>query len=74
MIADPVVKFLFEKDKIKGSFVKVKRGVWSVNFTTGTFLNGLIHIGEKQIPAGRYDEKPSRDYEQLEKLTSKFKT
>ena len=27
--------------------------------TTGTFLNGLIHIGETQIPAGRYDEKPS---------------
>ncbi len=27
--------------------------------TTGTFLNGLIHIGEKTIPAGRVDEKPA---------------
>ncbi|MGL4285388.1 MAG: tRNA uridine-5-carboxymethylaminomethyl(34) synthesis enzyme MnmG [Phreatobacter sp.] len=27
--------------------------------TTGTFLRGMIHIGEKQIPAGRVDEKPS---------------
>ena len=28
--------------------------------TCGTFLNGLIHIGKKQIPAGRYDEKRSK--------------
>ena len=27
--------------------------------TTGTFLNGLIHLGPKKIPAGRVDEKPS---------------
>lgn len=27
--------------------------------TTGTFLNGLIHIGTTKIPAGRVDEKPS---------------
>jgi tRNA uridine 5-carboxymethylaminomethyl modification enzyme len=30
-----------------------------VVLTTGTFLNGLIHIGEKQIPAGRAGEAPS---------------
>ena len=29
--------------------------------TTGTFLNGLIHIGPEQLPAGRTDEPPSRD-------------
>jgi tRNA uridine 5-carboxymethylaminomethyl modification enzyme len=29
--------------------------------TTGTFLNGLIHIGRDQKPAGRADELPSRD-------------
>jgi tRNA uridine 5-carboxymethylaminomethyl modification enzyme len=29
--------------------------------TTGTFLNGLIHIGPEQRPAGRVDEPPSRD-------------
>ncbi|WP_136657984.1 tRNA uridine-5-carboxymethylaminomethyl(34) synthesis enzyme MnmG [Nitratireductor sp. XY-223] len=27
--------------------------------TTGTFLRGLIHIGKKQIPAGRMGEKPA---------------
>ncbi|PWL19565.1 tRNA uridine-5-carboxymethylaminomethyl(34) synthesis enzyme MnmG [Falsochrobactrum shanghaiense] len=31
----------------------------SVVLTTGTFLNGLIHIGEKKIPAGRMGEKPA---------------
>jgi tRNA uridine 5-carboxymethylaminomethyl modification enzyme len=31
----------------------------SVVLTTGTFLNGLIHIGEEKIPAGRVGEKPS---------------
>ena len=30
-----------------------------VVLTTGTFLNGLIHCGEKQTPAGRVGEKPS---------------
>ena len=29
--------------------------------TTGTFLNGLIHIGREQRPAGRAGEPPSRD-------------
>ncbi|WP_210496318.1 tRNA uridine-5-carboxymethylaminomethyl(34) synthesis enzyme MnmG [Microvirga antarctica] len=27
--------------------------------TTGTFLSGLIHIGERKIPAGRMGERPS---------------
>ena len=31
----------------------------SVVLTTGTFLRGLIHIGEKKIPAGRMGEAPS---------------
>jgi tRNA uridine 5-carboxymethylaminomethyl modification enzyme len=29
--------------------------------TTGTFLNGLVHIGQEQRPAGRADEPPSRE-------------
>lgn len=29
--------------------------------TTGTFLNGLVHVGFEQRPAGRADEPPSRD-------------
>ncbi len=31
----------------------------SVVLTTGTFLNGLIHRGEKRIPAGRVGEEPT---------------
>jgi tRNA uridine 5-carboxymethylaminomethyl modification enzyme len=37
------------------------RQIWTgaVVLTTGTFLRGLIHIGEKQIPAGRVGEAPA---------------
>ncbi len=31
----------------------------SVILTTGTFLSGLIHIGDKQVKAGRFEEEPS---------------
>lgn len=30
-----------------------------VVLTTGTFLNGVIHVGDKRIPAGRHGEAPA---------------
>ena len=63
VVAEPVIKFLFnDKDnKIIGFICQSGKEIRckELILTTGTFLNGLIHIGEKQIPAGRYDEKPS---------------
>jgi tRNA uridine 5-carboxymethylaminomethyl modification enzyme len=40
-----------------GSVVTCK----SLVITTGTFLNGLVHIGPDQRPSGRAGEPPSRD-------------
>lgn len=41
-------------------------GCSAVVLTTGTFLNGLIHIGDRRIPAGRHGEPPSKGFsEQL---------
>ncbi len=34
-------------------------GAGAVVLTTGTFLKGVIHIGEERIPAGRIDEAPA---------------
>ncbi len=72
VIADPVIKFLFEGDKIIGFVSQSGKEVITKELilTTGTFLNGLIHIGETQIPAGRYDEKPSTG---LSEQLAKFK-
>ena len=77
VVADPVVKFLFDNDndKIIGFVSDSGKQVFckQLILTTGTFLNGLIHIGHKQIPAGRFDEKPSTGLsEQLEKYHIKL--
>ncbi len=47
--------------KIAGVQLKEGRalGCAAVVLTTGTFLRGLIHIGEKKIPAGRMGEAPA---------------
>jgi tRNA uridine 5-carboxymethylaminomethyl modification enzyme len=70
VIADPVIKFLFEKNSVVGFICESGKQIFckQLILTTGTFLNGLIHIGQTQIPAGRFDEKPSTGLsEQLSK-------
>ncbi len=72
IVADPVIKFLFDSNKVIGFICQSGKEIITKELilTTGTFLNGLIHIGETQIPAGRYDEKPSTG---LSEQLAKFK-
>ena len=75
IFSDPVIEFIFKKNVIKG-FITQQGRIVKTNkliLTTGTFLNGVIHIGEDQTPAGRYNEKPSTGLsEQLKKLNFKI--
>jgi tRNA uridine 5-carboxymethylaminomethyl modification enzyme len=75
IFSDPVIKFIFDKNTITGFITKEGKKVLcsKLVLTTGTFLNGLIHIGDERTPAGRYDEKPSTGLsEQLEKYNFKI--
>ena len=75
IFSDPVIKFIFDKNTISGFITKEGKKVLcsKLILITGTFLNGLIHIGDKRTPAGRYDEKPSTGLsEQLEKYDFKI--
>jgi tRNA uridine 5-carboxymethylaminomethyl modification enzyme len=75
IFSDPVIKFIFNKNTINGFITKEGKKVLCSRLivTTGTFLNGLIHIGDERTPAGRYDEKPSTGLsEQLEKYNFKI--
>jgi tRNA uridine 5-carboxymethylaminomethyl modification enzyme len=75
IFSDPVIKFIFNKNTISGFETKKGKKVLcsKLILTTGTFLNGLIHIGDERTPAGRYDEKPSTGLsEQLEKYDFKI--
>ena len=75
IFSDPVIKFIFNKNTINGFETKEGKKVLCAKLilTTGTFLNGLIHIGDERTPAGRYDEKPSTGLsEQLEKYDFKI--
>ena len=75
VFSDPVIRFIFQKNTITGFETKSGKNILcnKLILTTGTFLNGLIHIGEKRTPAGRYNEKPSTGLsEQLEKYNFKI--
>lgn len=55
-VDDLIVEDQIVKGVVLGDGTKI--GASEVVLTTGTFLRGLIHLGEKQIPAGRVGEKP----------------
>ncbi len=59
---DPVEDLIFDQDnQISGVLCESGKKISTkkVIITTGTFLNGLIHLGDKTIPAGRHGDAPS---------------
>ena len=77
---DPVIKFIFEKDEIIGVILNSGKELRAkkIVLTTGTFLNGVIHIGDEMQPGGRHGEDPTTGLsEQLKKFNlnlSRLKT
>ena len=74
VFSDSVISFIFNKNAISGFNTKSGKKIecGKLILTTGTFLNGLIHIGDEKTPAGRFDEKPSTGLsEQLKKYDFK---
>lgn len=61
VIEGEVDDLIVENEQITGVVTKDGRLVQcaAVVLTTGTFLRGLIHIGDKKIPAGRMGEAPA---------------
>jgi tRNA uridine 5-carboxymethylaminomethyl modification enzyme len=57
----PVSGLVLRNGVVKGVSLADGREIAAsaVVVTTGTFLNGLVHIGREQRPAGRADEPPS---------------
>ena len=61
VFSDPIIEFIFNRNCVNGFITKSGKRITcnKIILTTGTFLNGLIHVGENKIPAGRINEKPS---------------
>jgi len=59
--ADAAEDLILDQGRVAGLRTARGReiGAAAVVITTGTFLRGLIHIGETRIPAGRVGEAPS---------------
>jgi len=75
VFSDPLIRFIFQENKILGFETQSGKIVFckKLILTTGTFLNGIIHVGKNQTPAGRFNEKPSTGLsEQLKKYNFKI--
>lgn len=62
VIEGGVEDLIVENGSVAGVVTGTGRLILSgaVVLTTGTFLNGLIHLGEKKIEAGRVGDKPAK--------------
>lgn len=62
LIEAQVVEFLIEHESIRGVALKGGGAIEAdvVIVTPGTFLNGLMHIGERTVAGGRVGEAPAR--------------
>ncbi len=58
-----VIRLIVENNEVRGVIDEIGTEYYSkkVIITTGTFLHGLIHIGERKIPAGRAGEFASNE-------------
>ena len=61
LFQDIVVDLIFEGNRISGVITSLGTKIYSTSviLTNGTFLNGLIHIGERNFSGGRSGEKSS---------------
>lgn len=62
LIQDEVTDLYIEGSKLKGVYTRRNTLYISktVILTTGTFLKGVIHIGETTLDGGRYNDPPSK--------------
>ncbi len=61
ILEEEVTEIITKNNKITG--LKTNNNIINANsiiLTTGTFLNGIIHIGDKKIAAGRIGETPAK--------------
>jgi tRNA uridine 5-carboxymethylaminomethyl modification enzyme len=67
---EEAIKILIDDKKVTGVLTKHNNVYKSkcVILTPGTFMNGVIHIGLKSFPAGRYSEFPSSLSESLKEI------
>ncbi len=75
VFSDSVIEFIFSNNALNGFITSSGKKILSskIILTTGTFLNGLIHVGEKKFAAGRINEKPTTGLsDQLKKYNFKI--
>ena len=62
-LEDSVTEIISVRGTVTGVGTKTNQEIFSkaVVLCNGTFLNGIMHIGEKQFPGGRMGERPSKN-------------